>query len=156
MKHRYGTEAVNYRFGNPLIGMSLSDITPHVDTRNQMGLFSKNPLDVLKEVRQMYRHYFSLSDKIREDMALKEEIASRLNLYCERIRDIMDLVTATYFSKAVDERKIQEAWPCSMRKLVRGTHSRPGLVRRGKAHRQAQRLLSPRDRVPLLVDGAFD
>ena len=157
MKHRYGTEAVNYRFGNPLIGMSLSDIAPHVDTRNQMGLFSKNPLDVLKEVRQMYRHYFSLSDKIREDMALKEEIASRLNLYCERIRDIMDLVTATYFSKAVDERKIQEA----LAMLDAEAGSWNSLASRdwfAEAKRIARRngFFHLEIEFPFLVDGAFD
>ncbi|OPY01036.1 MAG: hypothetical protein A4E61_01799 [Syntrophorhabdus sp. PtaB.Bin184] len=157
MKHRYGTEAVNYRFGNPLIGMSLSDITPHVDTRNQMGLFSKNPLDVLKDVRQMYRHYFSLSDRIKEDMALKEEIASRLNLYSERIRDIMDLITATYFSKAVDERRIQEA----LIMLDAEADSWNSLASRdwfAEAKLIARRngFFHPEIEFPFLVDDAFD
>ncbi len=157
MKHRYGSEADNYRFGNPLIGMSFADIGPHVDIRNQTGLFSKNPLDLLKDVRQMYRHYFSLSDKIKEDLVVKEELASRLNLYCERIRDVMNLITATYFSKAVDERKIQEAlamldsedsswdsiasrdWFADARSIAR---------RNGFFHLEIE--------FPFLVDGAFD
>ncbi len=109
MKNRYGTNGVNYKFGNPLIGMSLEDIAPHVDIKNQSGLFSKNPLDLLVDLRQMYRQYFSLSEKIREDMAIREELGIRLKQYRERLRDVMDLITATYFSRAVDEKKIQEA-----------------------------------------------
>ena len=110
MKNRYGTNGVNYKFGNPLIGMSLADIAPHVDIKNQPGLFSKNPLDLLVDLRQMYRQYFSLSEKIREDMAIREELGIRLKQYRERLRDVMDLITATYFSRAVDEKKIQEFW----------------------------------------------
>ncbi len=105
----------------------------------------------------MYRHYFSLSDKIREDMALKEEIASRLNLYCERIRDIMDLVTATYFSKAVDERKIQEA----LAMLDAEAGSWNSLASRdwfAEAKRIARRngFFHLEIEFPFLVDGAFD
>ncbi|OPY01867.1 MAG: hypothetical protein A4E60_01396 [Syntrophorhabdus sp. PtaB.Bin047] len=157
MQHRYGTEADNYRFGNPLIGMSLSDIAPHVDTRNQMGLFAKNPLDIIKDVREMYRQYFSLSDKIREDMAVKEEIALRLRLYCERLRDIMDLITATYFSKAIDERKIQE----SLVMLDSDNASWDSLVSRdwfAEAKRIARRsgFFHLEIEFPFLVDGAYD
>ena len=32
-----------------------------------------------------------------------------MNLYCDRLRDVMDLITATYFVKAIDHRKIYEA-----------------------------------------------
>lgn len=157
MKQRYGVEAANHRFGNPLIGMSLADIAPHVDTRNQMGLFSKNPLDVLRDVRSMYRHYFSLSDKIKEDMAVKEELASRLGIYYERIRDLMDLITATYFSKAVDERKIQE----TLAMLDSEDASWNSLVSRDwfvEAKRIARRngFFHLEIEFPFLVDGAFD
>jgi len=157
MKGRYGTDAVNHRFGNPLIGMSLADIVPHVDTKNQMGLFSKNPLDILADIRKMYRHYFSLSEKIREDMAIREELAESLAVYCGRIRDVMDLITATYFSKAVDERRIHETlvmlgsegdswnsltsrdWFAEARRIAR---------RNGFFHLEIE--------FPFLVDGAFD
>lgn len=109
MKNRYGADAWNYKFGNPLIGMSLADIVPFVNTKNQIGLFLKNPLDILADVRQMYRQYFSLSERIREDMAIREELGAQLKRYCGRIGDVMDIITSTYFSKAVDEKKIQEA-----------------------------------------------
>jgi hypothetical protein len=157
MKSRYGTEAANYKFGNPLIGMSLADIVPHVDTKNQMVLFSKNPLDILSDVRRMYRHYFSLSEKIKEDMAVKEEIASRLNVYCERIRDVMDLITATYFSRAVDEKKIHEA----LATLDSDSSSWNSLTSRdwfAEAKRIARRngFFHLEIEFPFLVDGAFD
>ncbi len=109
IKARYGCDGYNYKLGNPLIGMSLADIASYIPTKDQTGLFSKNPLDILNDVREMYRHYYSLSDKIKEDVAIKEELAVRLNLCCSRIRDIMDLITATYFTKSVDERKIHES-----------------------------------------------
>jgi hypothetical protein len=122
-----------------------------------MGLFAKNPLDIIKDVREMYRQYFSLSDKIREDMAVKEEIALRLRLYCERLRDIMDLITATYFSKAIDERKIQE----SLVMLDSDNASWDSLVSRdwfAEAKRIARRsgFFHLEIEFPFLVDGAYD
>lgn len=157
MKSRYGTDAANYRLGNPLIGMSLADIAPHVDAKNQMGLFSKNPLDILGDVRQMYRQYFSLSEKIREDMAIREELAIRLKRYCQRIGDVMDLITATYFSKAVDEKRIHETlgmldsenshWN-SLASLDWFAEAKRIARRNGFFHLEIE--------FPFLVDGAFD
>ena len=46
MRSRFKTEARNYKFGNPLIGMSLNDVPHYFDTTNQLGLFSKNPVDL--------------------------------------------------------------------------------------------------------------
>ena len=109
LKNRYGYDSGNFKFGNPLIGMSLSDIAPHVDRKDQAGLFAKNPFDVLTNLRDMYRQFFSLSDRIKEDLVVKEELSQKLNVYCGRLRDIMDLVTATYFVKTIDQRKIHEA-----------------------------------------------
>ena len=69
MKSRFKTEARNYKFGNPLIGMSLSDVPHYFDTKNQLGLFSKNPVDFLNTFRDTFKRYFSLSEKIKEDRA---------------------------------------------------------------------------------------
>lgn len=108
LKTRYGCDRSNFRYGNSLVGMSLSDIAPRVTTKNQAGLFGKNPLDVLADIKNMYRQFFSLSDKIREDMVVKDELSRTLTVYCDRFRDIMDVITATYFMKGIDERKIRE------------------------------------------------
>lgn len=109
MRGRYGMEATNYKFGNPLIGMSLADIAAHMDMKSQSCLFSKNLLDFLADISQMYRQYFSLSEKIKEDLTIREELKVRLSRYSNRLRDVMDIITSTYFSKTVDQKKIYEA-----------------------------------------------
>lgn len=157
MKNRYGTDGANYKFGNPLIGMSLADIAPHVDIKNQPGLFSKNPLDLIADLGQMYRQYFSLSEKIREDMVIRKELGIKLRLYRERLCDVMDLITATYFSKTVDERKIQEALSMldsdsdSWRSLSSRdwfSESKRIAARSGFFHLEIE--------FPFLINGAFD
>jgi hypothetical protein len=108
MKKRFKAEAKNYKFGNPLIGMSLSDIPHYFDTKNQLGLFSKNPVDFLNTFRDTFKRYFSLSEKIKEDVQIREELEVSLNRCSMRIRDVMDIITSTYFSKTVDSRKIND------------------------------------------------
>ncbi len=105
---RFGCQAENYRLGNPLIGMSLKDIINTLDSSNQMGLFNKHPKEVIHDFREMYTRYFSLSDRIKEDVQVKNELEVGLRVYATRIRDVMDVITATYFSKTVENRKIQE------------------------------------------------
>jgi hypothetical protein len=108
MRSRFKTEAKNYKFGNPLIGMSLSDIPTYFDAKNQPGLFSKNPEDLLNDFREMFKRYFSLSEKIKEDLQIRDELEIELKRYAERIRDVMDIITTTYFSKTIDGKKIQD------------------------------------------------
>jgi len=108
MKKRFKAEAKNYKFGNPLIGMSLSDIPHYFDTKSQLGLFSKNPVDFLNTFRDIFKRYFSLSEKIKEDVQIREELEVSLNRCSTRIRDVMDIITSTYFSKTVDNRKIND------------------------------------------------
>lgn len=109
LKTRYGHDSGNYRLGNPLIGMSLADIAPLAGKKDQAGLFAKDHLEILTDIRNMYRQFFSLSDKIKEDVVIKEELSQKLNVYCSRLRDIMDLMTAAYFVKTIDDRKIHES-----------------------------------------------
>jgi hypothetical protein len=109
MRSRYNAATGHYKLGNPLLGMSLKDVSPTVETKNQMGLFNKPPKDVVQEFREMYRLYFSLSTRIKEDVQIKNELEVKLKIYGERIRDVMDLMTATYFIKTVDQKRVQEA-----------------------------------------------
>ena len=108
MRSRFKTEARNYKFGNPLIGMSLSDVPHYFDTNNQLGLFGKNPVDFLNTFRDIFKRHFSLSEKIKEDMQIREELDITLKLYTTRIRDVMDIITSTYFSKTIDNKMINE------------------------------------------------
>lgn len=105
---RFGFQARHYRLGNPLIGISLKDISTMFDVSKQMSLFGKNPKELLAEFQEMYRLYFSLSRKIKEDVKIREEIEVKIKVYGDRIRDIMDTITATFFTKAVDNRKVEE------------------------------------------------
>jgi hypothetical protein len=109
MKSRFKTEARNYKFGNPLMGMSLSDIPHYFDAKNQLGLFCKNPVEFLNTFRDIFKRYSSLSEKIKEDLQVREELDITLKRCITRIRDVMDIITSTYFSKAIDNKKINNA-----------------------------------------------
>ncbi|MDD5009278.1 MAG: hypothetical protein PHC68_12875, partial [Syntrophorhabdaceae bacterium] len=106
--NRFNTAARHFKYGNPLIGMSISDMAAYFDTKNQMGLFNKNPQDLINDFKEMYRLYFTLSDRIKEDIQVREDLERKLKRYGERIRDAMDLITSTYFTKTVDNKKIQD------------------------------------------------
>ncbi|MHB8110766.1 MAG: hypothetical protein ACYDHW_12135 [Syntrophorhabdaceae bacterium] len=157
LQARYGCDSGNFKFGNPLIGMSLADIAPHVDSKNQAGLFGRNPLDVLADVKSMYRQFFSLSDKIREDLAIKEGLSQQLNIYCNRLRDIMDLITATYFVKTIDERKIHECLA-----MIDSEHSTWNSIKSHNWFTEAKLIAKQNGffhleiEFPFLVNGAFD
>lgn len=105
---RFGYQARHYRLGNPLIGISLKDISNMFDASKQMSLFGKSPKELLNEFKEMYRLYFSLSQKIKEDVKIRDEIEVKIRVYGDRIRDIMDVITATFFTKTVDNRKVEE------------------------------------------------
>jgi hypothetical protein len=108
MRNRFNTFAANYRAGNPLVGMALRDIPDYSDSKNQMALFSRYPGEIIEDFRETYKHYFALSDKIKEDAEEKQEIEIGLNIYRDRIRDTLDVMTAAYFSRSVEKRKVQE------------------------------------------------
>ncbi len=108
MKIRFNSSAPYYRLGNPLIGMSINDISYYYDEKDQMGLFNKNPKELINEFKEMYKLYFSLSDKIKEDFEIKNEMKARLNIYKGRIRDAMDVITASHFAKIIDNKKIRD------------------------------------------------
>lgn len=105
---RFGASGRNYRLGNPLLGMSLRDITGLMDGKNQVTLFSKPPQEAISEFRETCKRYSLLSDRIREDAQLKEELNAGIARARERIRDILDVVTAGYFIKVGEGKKIKE------------------------------------------------
>lgn len=94
MRSRFDAAGVNYRLGNPLLGMS---------TR-ALGDLS----DVMSRVREMERLVSTLSDRIKEDAAVKGEIEARLLGVLRRIGEIMDLTTALYFDQSLESNKIAE------------------------------------------------
>lgn len=108
LNRRYGSQARHYRPGNPLIGMALKDIAALFDITKQGSLFGRNPKEVLDDFREMYRLYYSLSKKIKEDVKVREEIEAKLKIYSERIRDVMDATTATFFARDIDNKKVED------------------------------------------------
>jgi hypothetical protein len=108
MHSRFGVRARNYRLGNPLIGMPLKSIASTIDSSSQMGLFSKPPKEVIEEFKEMYALFFSLSERIKEDVKVRNATEVKLKVYTDRIRDLMDVITATYFTKTVESRRIQD------------------------------------------------
>jgi hypothetical protein len=105
---RFAAGAANYRLGNPLLGMSMAELYAFAGDVGQAAPFSKHPHEVISELRDMYRLYFSLSDRIKEDAAVKGEIAATLHVCRQRVKDVMDLLTASYFDSIVEEGKIAE------------------------------------------------
>jgi hypothetical protein len=108
LRGRFGCQAPNYRFGNPLLGMSLKDAEAQFESKKQSGLFADHPGDVFKEIRALYALYFSLSDRIKEDAEQKHELAVRLLRYRTRIGEVLDLLTAGYFVKGIPQKVIKE------------------------------------------------
>ena len=108
IKNRFDSTALNYKFGNPLIGISIRDIPEFLDIKNQMNLFGKNPFEIIKDFIDTYELYFALSDRIKEDLEAKKEIETKLHRYRERIRDTFDVMTSRCFTRSVENRNVQE------------------------------------------------
>jgi hypothetical protein len=108
LSRRYGSQARHYRPGNPLIGIALKDIGKLFDITKQGSLFGRNPKEAMDEFKEMYRLYSSLSKKIKEDVKVREEIETKLKVYSERIKDIMDATTATFFTRDIDDKKVED------------------------------------------------
>jgi hypothetical protein len=105
---RFDCIPINYRQGNPLLGMSINDLEALSDTKSQTGLFSKHPREVMSDLRDMLRRYFALSDRIKEDVATKSEMRATILLWTMRIKEIMDLLTASYFDSSIESKKVRE------------------------------------------------
>ncbi|HOV90173.1 MAG TPA: hypothetical protein PKW07_05610 [Syntrophorhabdaceae bacterium] len=107
MLRRFGFKTRNFKLGNPLIGMSLNDIKNHMEKKDQLELFNKNPMEVITELKDILKQFSSLSDRIKEDVEERVRLEARLTAYIKRIKDVMDAITSTYFIKSVDKKKIQ-------------------------------------------------
>jgi hypothetical protein len=108
VRSRFGEEARHYRLGDPLLGMSLADLASRGDGKEQIDLFTKPPVRMIDEFRDLHKVCLSLSDRIKEDIETKRELQIRLKRYAERLRDILDLMTAAFFTKKADDKKIGE------------------------------------------------
>jgi hypothetical protein len=108
VRSRFDARASNYRLGNPLLGLSTAELHAFSDSKNQTNLSSRHPREVLSELKEMCRVYFSLSDRIKEDAATKSELEHVLLVYRRRVREAMDLVTASYLDKTLENKKIKE------------------------------------------------
>ncbi len=105
---RFAASAANYRLGNPLLGLSLAEIYAFAGDESPAAPFSKHPHEVISELKDMYRLYFSLSDRIKEDAAVKGEIATTLRVYRQRMKEVMDLLTASFFDSTIESERITE------------------------------------------------
>jgi hypothetical protein len=137
--------------------MSLADLAGRSDGKEQIDLFSKPPVRAIEEFRNLYRVYFSLSDRIKEDIETKRELQIKLNRYAERLRDILDLTTAAFFTKKADDKKIgellyaldsDEPWWQGMRRHEWFASSKELAWRHGFFHMEIE--------FPILLNDAFD
>jgi hypothetical protein len=112
MLSRFDAPGVNYRLGNPLLGMSLGELFgPPVD-QGRTGLFSKDSCDLTPRLKEMAGLHATLSDRIKEDALVKNEIGATLAVYRQRIGEIMDLMTASCFVETLEMKQIGELLYC--------------------------------------------
>jgi hypothetical protein len=157
LSRRFHNHAGNYRLGNPLLGMSLQDLQTLFEEKKQTGLFTRHPREVLDDFRAMYQSCFSLSRRIREDAILKDELEGKLSVYRERVRDVMDLLTATYFSKKYENKRIRE-----LLFSIEGDEAQWQVTRRTEWFREAKGLAARNSffhmemEFPFLLNSRFD
>jgi predicted XRE-type DNA-binding protein len=108
MHSRFNAPGVNYRLGNPLLGMSLGELFASSGDEGRTGFFSEDSGDVMSRLKEMHRLHATLSDRIKEDALVKNEIEATLGVYRQRIGEIMDLMTASCFEEALEMEKISE------------------------------------------------
>jgi hypothetical protein len=91
-----------------LLGMSMSDLEALTQGKSQAGLFLRDPREVTEKLRSMLLTYFSLSDRIKEDALIKNEMEVTIRQYTSRMKEVMDLLTASYFDDSLDSKRIKE------------------------------------------------
>ncbi len=108
MLSRFNAPGVNYRLGNPLLGMSVGELFGSPVDNGRTGLFSKDSGDLTSRLKEMHRRHATLSDRIKEDAVIKSEIEATLTVYRQRIGEIMDVMTASCFVKTLEMKKVGE------------------------------------------------
>ena len=108
MLSRFDAPGVNYRLGDPLLGMSLGELFGSPVDKGRTGLFSIDSGDLTSRLKEMHRLHSTLSDRIKEDAPVKSEIAATLAVYRRRIGEIMDVMTAACFVRTLEVKKIGE------------------------------------------------
>jgi hypothetical protein len=157
LHNRFDCIPINYRQGNPLLGMSINDLEALSDTKSQTGLFSKHPREVMADLRDMLRQYFALSDRIKEDVAAKVEMRATILLWTLRVKEIMDLLTASYFDSTIETKKIRE-----MLYMMDGDETSWEALRRSEWFHKAMNIAQRKAffhmeiEFPFLMNGRFD
>ncbi len=105
---RFNCLPENIRIGNPLLGMSMSEVCGFVKENNHQGLLTRDPRETIGDLKEMYGRYFSLSDRIKEDAVEKNELGSTLRVYRRRMREAMNLMIASYFDNSLENKEIRE------------------------------------------------
>ena len=107
-KARYGVDPRNYKKGDPLLGVPLASLLRLEEEERQPSLFFENVKEALNRFIDLRRQALLLSDRIKEELAVKEGLEGRLRLMEERIRDILDAYLATYFFRDVERGHVLE------------------------------------------------
>jgi hypothetical protein len=108
LRARFGFPGTHYRLGNPLLGISLRELFGLFDRKGRAGLLSEQSGDVMEQIKETHRLYSALSDRIKEDAVVKSQLEGRLTVYRQRMGEVMDLMTASYFDRLPEKQKIGE------------------------------------------------
>jgi hypothetical protein len=112
MRARFGFPGTHYRLGNPLLGISLRELFGLLDGEDRAGPLPERPGDVMTQIKETHRLCCALSDRIKEDAIVKSELKGRLTVYRQRMGEVMDLVTASYFDRLPEKQRIEELLDC--------------------------------------------
>jgi hypothetical protein len=148
LRSRFSCEGANYRLGNPLLGMSVMELSSFVGAGAR---------DMMSRLREMYRSYSALSYRIKEDALVKGELAARLTAFRKRLGEIMDLVMASYFDENVRVDDIGGLLGCL--DTDEASWHEAGYSGRFAAARevaQRKRFFHMEIEFPFLLDGGFD
>lgn len=154
---RFNAQGANYRLGNPLLGMSLRELFGLPEDRGRSGLFSRDPGNLVAKLKEMHRMQSTLSDRIKEDAVVKGEIERSFHLLRQRLGEIMDLMTASYFEKSLEVKNIDElAHHIDGDEEIWGEARSSGWYGVAREMAQKMRFFHMEIEFPFLLNGGFD